>query len=110
VYHCAAGKDRTGVISAVLLGVLGVRDDVIVADYAATQENLDAIVERLLETEGYQTMLAALPPDTMHAEADTMVAFLEGIRARYGSMRGYARDAGLEDQTVERLVERLVVG
>ena len=103
VYHCAAGKDRTGVISAVLLGLLGVRDDVIVADYAATQENLDAIIERLLETEGYQAMLAALPPDTMHAEADTMVAFLDGIRARYGSMRGYAAAAGLTDETIDRL-------
>src|SRR5262249_52751885 len=110
VYHCAAGKDRTGVISAVLLGLLGVPDEVIVADYAATQENLDAIVERLLETEGYQKMLAALPPDTMHAEADTMIAFLDGIRERYGSMRGYARSAGVEDDTIEGLVERLVDG
>jgi protein-tyrosine phosphatase len=108
VYHCAAGKDRTGVISAVLLALLGVPDEVIVADYAATQENLDAIIERLLEAEGYQTMLAALPPDTMHAEADTMIAFLEGIRAQYGSMRGYARAAGLEDETIEHLVARLV--
>jgi protein-tyrosine phosphatase len=108
VYHCAAGKDRTGVISAVLLALLGVPDEVIVADYAATQENLDAIVERLLETEGYQTMLAALPPDTMHAEADTMVAFLNGIRKRYGSMRAYAVAAGLDEETVERLVARLV--
>ena len=36
VYHCAAGKDRTGVMSAVLLGLLGVEDEVIVADYAAS--------------------------------------------------------------------------
>ena len=50
VYHCAAGKDRTGVISAVVLGALGVPDEVIVADYAATKENLDAIVERLMAT------------------------------------------------------------
>src|ERR671931_167770 len=53
VYHCAAGKDRTGVVSAVLLGLLGVRDEVIVADYAATQENLEAIIERLMAAKGY---------------------------------------------------------
>jgi len=110
VYHCAAGKDRTGVVSAVLLGLLGVPDEIIVADYAATQENLDAIIERLMSTEGYQTMLAALPPDTMHAEAETMVVFLRSIRERYGSMRGYARAAGVKEPVVERLVERLLEG
>jgi len=108
VYHCAAGKDRTGVISAVLLALLGVRDDVVVADYVATQENLDAIVARLMASEGYQKMLAALPADTLHAEAETMIAFLDGVRQRYGSMDGYARDAGVTEATIDRLRARLV--
>ena len=108
VYHCAAGKDRTGVISAVLLGLLGVPDEVVIADYAATQECLDAIVERLMATKGYQTMLAALPPDTMHAESETMATFLTSIRARYGSMRGYARAAGVEEAAIDRLAVRLL--
>ena len=64
VFHCAAGKDRTGVISAVILGALDVADEVIVADYAATREGLDAVVERLMQSEGYREMFAALPPDT----------------------------------------------
>jgi len=108
VYHCAAGKDRTGVISAVLLGVLGVPDEVIVADYVATQEQLDAIIERLMAARGYRTMLAALPPDTMHAEGETMVRFLARVRERYGSMRGYAGSAGLDDATIGRLCGRLL--
>ena len=108
VYHCAAGKDRTGVVSAVLLGLLGVREEVIVADYVATQENLAAIVERLLATEGYQAMLAALPPDTLHAEAPTMTRFLDAVRERYGSMRGYALAAGVSTAAVDRLVGRLL--
>ena len=62
VFHCAAGKDRTGVISALLLSLLGVREEVIVADYAATRESLDAIVERLLASDGYQGMFENLPP------------------------------------------------
>src|SRR3989454_266391 len=94
--------------TAVLLGLLGVRDEMIVADYAATQENLEAIIERLMAAKGYQTMLSALPPDTLHAEAETMVAFLARIRERYGSMRGYARAAGVADAVVERLAERLL--
>lgn len=108
VYHCAAGKDRTGVVSAVLLGLLGVPDEVIVADYAATQENLDAIIARLLETKGYQAMLSALPPDTLHAEGATMLEFLTRMRAEYGSLRDYARDAGVTDAALARLETRLL--
>lgn len=108
VFHCAAGKDRTGVISAVLLGILGVRDEVIIADYAATQENLEAIIARLMANEGYQTMLEALPPDTLHAEPGTMISFLERVRDKYGSMRDYARAGGVAETALERLTARLL--
>jgi hypothetical protein len=92
----------------VVLGALGVRDEIIVADYAATQQNLEAIVERLLSTEGYQTMLAALPPDTMHAEPGTMIDLLARLRERYGSVRDYARAAGVAEATLARLEDRLL--
>ena len=108
VYHCAAGKDRTGVVSAVLLGMLGVRDEIIVVDYAATQQNLDAIIERLMASEGYQAMLSALPPDTQHAQPETMIALLERVRSRYGSMRDYARAAGVSEGSIRRLEARLL--
>lgn len=105
VYHCAAGKDRTGVVSAVLLGALGVRDEMIVADYAATQENLDAIVARLMATEGYRSMLEALPPDTLHAEPATMIDLLTRVRERYGSMAEYLIAAGVARSTLEQLAD-----
>jgi protein-tyrosine phosphatase len=108
VYHCAAGKDRTGVISAVILGVLGVPDEVIVADYAATQENLEAIIERLMSSRSYENVLANLPADTLHAEAETMQTFLERIRAAYGDMRGYAQAAGVSADALEVMRVRLV--
>jgi protein-tyrosine phosphatase len=108
VYHCAAGKDRTGVISAILLGLLGVRDEVIVADYAATQQQLDAIIERLLSTEGYQEMLEVLPEDTMTAEPETMISLLDQIQSAYGSMEGYAREIGLDDAVLAALRGRFL--
>lgn len=108
VYHCAAGKDRTGVISAVILGILGVEDDVIVLDYAATRENLDAIVERLHASGGYRDMWKELPPDTLHANPETMLGLLAGIRARHGSMESYARTAGLDDAAIASLRNRLL--
>ncbi len=108
VFHCAAGKDRTGVVAAVLLGLLGVPEQDIVADYTFTQRNLHAIVERLLATAGYQEMLAALPPDTLHARPETMDALLAGIRERHGSWHGYARAAGVAEETLARLETRLL--
>jgi len=108
VYHCAAGKDRTGVMSAVLLGLLEVEDEVIVADYATSRENLDAIVERLKSMRGYRRMLDALPPDTLHAEPETMRELLDRVRTRYGSMRAYALAAGVPEETLRRLADRLL--
>jgi len=108
VYHCAAGKDRTGVVTALLLGLLEVDDETIAADYALTQQALDAIIERLNESDGYQTMLATLPPETLHARPDTMREFLDRLRARYGSVAGYVTDAGVEADTVIRIRERLL--
>lgn len=108
VYHCAAGKDRTGVISAIVLGLLGVRDEMIAADYAATQQNLDAIIDRLTKSEGYREVLEKLPADTMHAEPETMFSLLNQLRDRYGSVRNYVRDIGLTDDDIARLHERLL--
>jgi protein-tyrosine phosphatase len=103
VFHCTAGKDRTGLISALVLGLLGVPDEIIVADYAATQENLDAIVGRLMQSEGYRDVIDNLPADTLHAKPGTMFSLLDQLRDGYGSFRGYANDIGLSDVVIQRL-------
>jgi protein-tyrosine phosphatase len=108
VFHCAAGKDRTGVISALLLSLLGVREELIVADYAATREALDQIVERLMASEGYQGMFDELPPDTLHADPETMEGFLARVRDAFGSMADYTREIGVNPADVERLRARMV--
>jgi protein tyrosine/serine phosphatase len=103
VYHCAAGKDRTGVVSAILLSALGVGRDLIVADYALSQQNLDAIVERLQASDAYREMFEQLPPDTLHAEPETMVSLLAGLADRYGSVTGYLASAGVGRDVLDRL-------
>ncbi len=108
VYHCTAGKDRTGLISAVVLGLLGVPDEFIVADYAATQENLDAIIARLTLSDGYRDAIDHLPIDTLHAKPATMLSLLDQLRDRYGSVRGYASDIGLSDAVIGRLESGLL--
>jgi protein-tyrosine phosphatase len=108
VYHCSAGKDRTGLISAIVLGLLGVPDEIIVADYAATQDNLDAIIDRLRKSPGYRDAIDNLPPDTLHAKPETMFSLLGRLRERYGSIRGYANEIGLSDAVIRRLEDGLL--
>jgi protein-tyrosine phosphatase len=103
VYHCSAGKDRTGLISAIVLGLLGVPDEFIVADYAASQDNLAAIIDRLAQSVSYRDVIDNLPADTLHAKPATMFSLLDQLRDRYGSFRGYANDIGLSDAVIHRL-------
>ena len=72
-------------------------------------ENLDAIVDRLRSLEGYRAMLDALPPDTMHAEPETMLEFLARLRASHDSIEAYARHVGLAGDAIDRLRDRLLV-
>lgn len=109
LFHCAAGKDRTGIVAAVLLGALGVRDEDIVEDYAATKQGLVGIVERLRGSDSYQYVFSELPPDTLHAEPETMVRVLAEAGAEYGSMREYLRGAGFGDAELRGLEESLLV-
>ncbi len=103
VYHCAAGKDRTGVISAVLMGALGVPDELIVADYVLSAERIDQIIERVMSMKGYEDTLKDMPADTLHAKPESMEEVVSGVAERYGSMGGYLRDAGLPDGVLEAL-------
>jgi protein tyrosine/serine phosphatase len=108
VFHCAAGKDRTGVVAAVVLGALGVPDEEIVQDYACTRRSLDRIIERLRATAGYEYVFSELPPETLHAEPDTMERLLRRVGERWGSMQGYLLEAGLAEDTLARLAASLL--
>jgi len=103
VYHCTAGKDRTGLVSAILLGLLGVPDEFIVADYAATQENFEAIMVRLTQSVSYRDVIEDIPADTLSAEPETMSSLIGLLRDRYGSFRGYADEIGLGESVIGQL-------
>ena len=108
VFHCSAGKDRTGVIAALLLGSLGVPHDVIVADYAATQEDLAGIVAKLSRSSGFGEMWKDLPPETLHADPETMDEFLSELCEQYGSVSGCVRAIGVGERVLDRLSERML--
>ena len=75
--HCAAGKDRTGVVVALALTAAGVRPQAVVADYAATGERTEAILGRLRRSPTYARDIDSLPAEAHRARPETMAAFLE---------------------------------
>jgi protein-tyrosine phosphatase len=109
VFHCAAGKDRTGMVAALLLDALGVPEDVIVADYQLTELALARQLAWLDRHEPDTAAEIALRPLWLLASpAHVMRAFLDGLRRRHGSPGGYLRDAGLGEDTIAELRGRLL--
>ncbi len=104
LFHCAAGKDRTGVVAAVLLGRLGVADDDIVTDYHASAGAMAAFVDWLtIEFPQALDSMTSQPPEYLEAPPEAMAGFLDGVRDRYGSMEGLADHLGVPAEVVTDL-------
>jgi protein tyrosine/serine phosphatase len=109
VVHCTAGKDRTGVVAAVLLGLLGVADEAIAEDYAASGPAVASLVQRRSAGDPVTAAtLASRPAGYLEAPPEAMLRFLEQVRHRHGTMVGYARGIGVPLETIERLHEVLL--
>jgi protein-tyrosine phosphatase len=109
VFHCAAGKDRTGITAAVVLALLGVPDEVIADDYALSHEAMARLTAWGLRNEpSIQERLASYPAAVLGAEAETMTGFLERVRDRHGSVEGLVAGLGVPADTVAALRANLL--
>jgi protein-tyrosine phosphatase len=109
LFHCAAGKDRTGVVAAVVLGLLGVTPEVIADDYHVSASAMAAFVDWItLEFPEALDAMTSQPPEYLEAPADAMLAFLAEVDHRHGSMEGLARSLGVTDAVIERLRRTLL--
>lgn len=93
--HCAAGKDRTGVVVALALTVAGVPAQAVVADYAASGERTEAIMARLRRSRVYARDIDSKPAGLHRPRPETMAAFLEQMQARYGGVEAWLAGQGL---------------
>jgi hypothetical protein len=113
--HCAAGKDRTGVATAVALAAVGAEPEAIVADYLRTDASLDTLLDRLALGWSEQHRDAKLQrltverPDLMLAPAAAIEAVLETLDAWPGKTPGWLLEHGLEESELELLIDRLTV-
>jgi protein-tyrosine phosphatase len=110
VFHCAAGKDRTGVLAAVVLDAVGVGSDAIIADYALTAQRMGQISARLLRLQTYRNMQALSRGIKGAATADeaSMAGFLDGLHRRYGGGADYLAAHGMDDSELAALRATLV--
>jgi protein-tyrosine phosphatase len=105
VFHCFAGKDRTGLVAAMLLSLAGVEEAAIAADYAETDEQLAS---------RYAEWLAAAPHERLEAMRDEfrcppewMLGALEHVSQAWGSVEAYLASAGVEPSDMATLQARL---
>jgi protein-tyrosine phosphatase len=109
VVHCTAGKDRTGVLVALLLDLLGVAREQIVADYAATTDNMPGILARIRSSSFFQgNGLAAAPEWIFESTPETMRAFLAWLDEEHGGTERWATGNGLSPSAVARLRANLL--
>jgi protein tyrosine/serine phosphatase len=104
--HCVGGKDRTGIVVALSLLVAGASTDDVVADYALSEANLAETHQAWVDAASddaerrRREMLLPTPPGAMRR-------VLEELVRRHGSAEGYLRDAGVSDEDIARLRQRL---
>jgi protein-tyrosine phosphatase len=106
IVHCAAGKDRTGVVVALALTVAGVEPEPVVADYVASTEKIEAIIERLARSKMYAGV-SATPIRAHSPRSETMKAFLEQLDARYGGIEAWLAGHGFGPDEVAGLRAKL---
>lgn len=112
VFHCAAGKDRTGMAAALILGALGVAEDDIVEDYLLTDTYFDhrpllALIKQHLRNEGIEEWEPAwvMPYCCVHEE--NIRGFLTSLKQHYGGIEGYLTGPlALSDADLQQLRDR----
>ncbi len=100
LYHCFLGKDRTGILTMLLLTVAGVSEDDIVADYQLTYTYLENYMQTHAET------LWDTEPEMHYSLPQTMRSLLAYIKEKYGSVEDYIRQIGIGDEDIEKIRKR----
>jgi hypothetical protein len=103
VFHCAAGKDRTGVLAALVLDIVGVEATDIVADYLITESRMELILGRYRSDPALAARMAMLPAGRFSVEAATMERFLGAVDDRYGGSEAWALGTGVPPASIERM-------
>ena len=108
VFNCAIGKDRTGILAAMLLSSLGVAEKDIIEDYSLSDSYMGEL-RRTLESHGTVPDDVKVMPDFFwHADPASMELFLATLRKKYGSIAEYLKHMGADKSLANRLEKALL--
>jgi hypothetical protein len=108
VFHCSAGKDRTGVVAAMILDIAGVERATIVEDYTLTGYAMPSILDRLRRDPSVGSRIDEVPPHMFEVQSRAMEGFLDLLYREYGGAREWALQAGVSHAALASMVELLV--
>jgi len=108
--HCAAGKDRTGVVVAMALSAVGVPRDEVIADYVATGERIELILDRLRASPTYAQDVDNIPAHEHDPRPEIMARFLTRLDDEYGGPTGWLTAHGFTESDIDRLRAKLLEG
>jgi protein-tyrosine phosphatase len=108
VIHCTAGKDRTGLVMAIVLSLLGVPEQTVVEDYAKSAAAMTRLRASLIARypEGRATIEEA--DEMFAAHPEYMAGLLEDLQGEFGSIVGYAEQTGIGPDVVLELQQALL--
>ncbi len=106
VFHCAVGKDRTGITAMLILWLCGVPEDIIVADYEVSEHNMKPIFDKLREM--FKEANMEVPDVLLGSRPQDMRTTMDYIRENWGSAAGYLGACGLSKEELQRLCEIFV--
>lgn len=106
VFHCASGKDRTGLLAGLVLALLGVGEDDIVADFALTELATERLIADWTAANPGRTMTW---PGYGRAPEEVMRLFMSDLTATYGSVHDYAVEhLGVDETLISQLRTQLL--
>ena len=108
VIHCRAGKDRTGVVTAVVLDLLGVSNEDIAEDYSLTALAMPDIMNRLRQSPTYSENVKKLPDEMYSATKETMIKFLELAKQELGAFESWLLANGVMERELDQLRDNLL--
>lgn len=103
LFHCTAGKDRTGVVSAILLALVGVSDEDIIYDYTISREFNKLRLEAFLKEH------PEIDREIVLANEKSRCIFLEMLREKHNSVERYLLDIGVTNNEIQRLKNKLIL-
>ncbi|MBQ8975281.1 MAG: tyrosine-protein phosphatase [Oscillospiraceae bacterium] len=115
LYHCTTGKDRTGMLTALLLSIAGVADDDIIADYCVSQVYMRPVYIELMKImpplpgEDGKPLQPTIDSAFFKTAPENMRRLLEHLEKKYGSVEDYVLHCGAGQDVIDKIRRKLTV-